>query len=134
MPALLEPGAIGTVQNVHRPQECFGFMLHNLQGNSCLNPELGGGVLFDARWADSGIGILCSATLHCADGCTALLIVRWTPLIIGVRSSRGRQSRRNRVAESHQRRSADRAARAARPTPSLCCPSLRRWLPTAISP
>ena len=111
-------------------------MLHNLQGNHCLNPELGGGVLLDAgscaqslirlptwqapvrvladaRWADSGIGISCRFTVHFADGRTALLTVRWTPLTIGVRSSRGRQSRRNRVVESHQRRSADWAARAA---------------------
>ena len=48
MPALLNGGAIGTVQDVQGMQECFGFMLHNLQGNHCLNPELGGGVLLDA--------------------------------------------------------------------------------------
>ena len=96
MPALLNGGAIGTVQGL---QECFGFMLHNLQGKSCLKLELGGGVLLnagscarsltrlamwqtpvrvlaDARWDDSGIGISCRFTLHCADGRTALLTVR----------------------------------------------------------
>ena len=45
MPALLNGSAIGTVQGL---QECFGFMLHNLQGKSCLKLELGGGVLLNA--------------------------------------------------------------------------------------
>lgn len=134
MPALLNGGAIGTVQGL---QECFGFMLHNLQGKSCLNLELGGDVLLDAgscaqslirlamwqtpvrvlanaRWDDSGIGISCRATLHYADGRTALLTVRWTPPSTAPGHHGHGRSRSNRVSKLHQRRSADWAARAAR--------------------
>jgi predicted dehydrogenase len=88
MLALLREGAIGTVRSV---QSCFGFTLSNPQTNIRLKPELGGGALLDAgsyaisiirlamgsapqrvmaeaSWADSGVDISISATLHYADG------------------------------------------------------------------
>jgi predicted dehydrogenase len=91
--ALLQEGAIGHVRSV---QSCFGFTLANAQTNIRSKPELGGGALLDAgsyalsiirlamgcapqrvradaSWADSGVDISLSATLHYADGRRAQL-------------------------------------------------------------
>jgi predicted dehydrogenase len=91
--ALLHSGAIGTVRSV---QSCFGFTLANAQTNIRSKPELGGGALLDAgsyalsiirlamgcapqrvmadaSWAESGVDISLSATLHYADGRRAQL-------------------------------------------------------------
>jgi predicted dehydrogenase len=88
MLALLHEGAIGSVRQVHAT---FGFTLSKPQGNIRLNPELGGGALWDAgsypmslirlvmgsapqsvmadaRWHDSGVDIAMMATLRYADG------------------------------------------------------------------
>ncbi len=84
---LLRSGAIGDVRFV---QACFGFTLSRPVGNIRLNPELGGGamldagsyplslirlvmgcapakVMVDASWAESGVDISASATLHYSD-------------------------------------------------------------------
>jgi predicted dehydrogenase len=91
--ALLQSGAIGRVRSV---QSCFGFTLANAQTNIRSKPELGGGALLDAgcyalsiirlamgcapqrvmadaSWAESGVDISLSATLHYADGRRAQL-------------------------------------------------------------
>jgi predicted dehydrogenase len=91
--ALLNSGAIGRVRSV---QSCFGFTLANAQTNIRSKPELGGGALLDAgcyalsiirlamgcapqrvtadaSWANSGVDISLSATLHYADGRRAQL-------------------------------------------------------------
>ena len=88
MLALLRGGAIGSVRQVHAS---FGFTLSNPQGNIRLNPELGGGALWDAgsypmslirlamgsapqsvladpRWHETGVDIAMMATLRYADG------------------------------------------------------------------
>ena len=88
MLALLRDGAIGDVRSV---QASFGFMLNNPTGNIRMAPELGGGALLDtgsyavnlihlamgvapqrvtaeATWADAGVDINLTATLHYADG------------------------------------------------------------------
>ncbi len=93
MLALLNEGAIGSLCSV---QASCGFTLSRPQGNIRLQPELGGGALLDAgsyplslirlvmgeapqrvqadaRWADSGVDIGMTATLHYADGRSALL-------------------------------------------------------------
>ncbi|MEQ1807581.1 MAG: Gfo/Idh/MocA family oxidoreductase [Burkholderiaceae bacterium] len=90
---LLHSGAIGTVKAVHTS---FGFTLANPLNNIRLNPGLGGGALLDAgsyplslirlvmgaaprrvhadaAWAESGVDISMSATLHYADGRRAQL-------------------------------------------------------------
>jgi predicted dehydrogenase len=91
--ALLQQGAIGSVRTV---QSCFGFTLANAATNIRSKPELGGGALLDAgcyalsiirlamgcapqrvaaeaSWAESGVDISLSATLHYADGRRAQL-------------------------------------------------------------
>ena len=93
MLALLREGAIGAVRSM---QACFGFTVGNPQTNIRMKPELGGGALLDAgsyplslirlvmgcapqrvqadaTWADSGVDIRMSATLHFADGRRAQL-------------------------------------------------------------
>ena len=88
MLALLQGGAIGSVRQVHAS---FGFTLSNPQGNIRLNPELGGGALWDAgsypmslirlvmgsapqsvladpRWHETGVDVAMMATLRYADG------------------------------------------------------------------
>ena len=93
MLALLREGAIGAVRSM---QACFGFTVGNPQTNIRMKPELGGGALLDAgsyplslirlvmgcapqrvqadaTWADTGVDIRMSATLHFADGCRAQL-------------------------------------------------------------
>ncbi len=90
---LLHSGAIGAVKSVHAS---FGFTLANPLNNIRLNPGLGGGALLDAgsyplslirlamgtaprrvhadaAWAESGVDISMSATLHYADGRRAQL-------------------------------------------------------------
>ena len=93
MLALLREGAVGSVRSV---QACFGFTVGNPQVNIRMKPELGGGALLDAgsyplslirlvmgcapqrvqadaTWADTGVDIRMSATLHYADGRRAQL-------------------------------------------------------------
>jgi predicted dehydrogenase len=85
---LLESNAIGPVRSV---QASFGFTLANAQHNIRMKPELGGGALLDAgsyplslvrwvmgcapqrvqadsRWADSGVDIATTVTLHFPGG------------------------------------------------------------------
>lgn len=91
--ALLRDGAIGPVRMV---QAAFGFSIARPAGNIRMNPDLGGGALLDAgsypmslirlvmgdapqrvqadaRWADTGVDIGMTATLHFADGRRAQL-------------------------------------------------------------
>lgn len=86
--ALLRESGIGAVRSM---QANFGFTLANPQANIRMKPELGGGALLDAgsyplslirlvmgtapqrvaadaTWADSGVDIGMSGTLHYADG------------------------------------------------------------------
>ena len=90
---LLQSGAIGTVRSV---QSSFGFELSRPAGNIRMNPDLGGGALYDAgcyalsiirlamgeapqrvmadaTWADTGVDISMMATLYYADGRRAQL-------------------------------------------------------------
>ena len=85
---LLDEGAIGMVRWM---QACAGFTLRDAGTNIRLQPELGGGALFDigsyplslvrqvmgsapvrvaadATWADTGVDIATTATLHFDDG------------------------------------------------------------------
>jgi predicted dehydrogenase len=90
---ILQTGDIGEVRSI---QASFGFTLSNPANNIRLNPDLGGGALLDAgsyplslirlvmgcapqrvqadaTWAESGVDISMSATLHYADGRRAQL-------------------------------------------------------------
>ncbi len=93
MLALLHGGAIGEVRAM---QASFGFALRNADGNIRMNPELGGGALLDAgsyalslirlvmgeapervtahaSWADTGVDLSFTATLHFEGGRRAQL-------------------------------------------------------------
>jgi len=91
--ALLQGGAIGEVRSV---QACFGFTIWNADTNIRMNAKLGGGALLDAgcyaaslirlamgtapvrvsadaTWAETGVDLNLTATLHYADGRRAQL-------------------------------------------------------------
>lgn len=90
---LLHSGTLGAVRTV---QASFGFTLANMQTDIRIRPETGGGALLDAgsyplslirlvmgeaplrvtadsNWADSGVDISTTATLHYANGRSAQL-------------------------------------------------------------